>query len=94
MLLEQITDYKKYLLITQIISVYQCSISCKGIISCIGRKLVLDQRVEEEIEEVVAVIGNDATICGFYSYGEIAPFHGENNCQLHNQTMTITLISE
>ena len=64
------------------------------LVSCIGRKLVLDQRVEEEIEEVVAVVGNDTTICGFYSYGEIAPFHGENNCQLHNQTMTITLISE
>lgn len=64
------------------------------LVSCIGRKLVLDQRVEEEIEEVVAVLGDDTTICGFYSYGEIAPFHGEQNCQLHNQTMTITLISE
>ncbi|WP_047550201.1 FIST signal transduction protein [Psychroserpens sp. Hel_I_66] len=64
------------------------------LVSCIGRKLVLDQRVEEEIEEVVDVVGHDTVICGFYSYGEIAPFHGENNCQLHNQTMTITLISE
>lgn len=64
------------------------------LVSCIGRKLVLDQRVEEEIEDVVAVLGNEATVCGFYSYGEIAPFHGEKNCQLHNQTMTITLISE
>ncbi len=64
------------------------------LVSCIGRKIVLDQRVEEEIEEVIDVIGSEATLCGFYSYGEIAPFHGENNCQLHNQTMTITLISE
>ena len=64
------------------------------LVSCIGRKLVLDQRVEEEIEEVVEVVGNQTTISGFYSYGEIAPFHGENTCQLHNQTMTITLISE
>ena len=64
------------------------------LVSCIGRKLVLDQRVEEEIEEVIEVIGNKTTVCGLYSYGEIAPFHGENNCQLHNQTMTITLISE
>ena len=64
------------------------------LVSCIGRKLVLDQRVEEEIEEVVAVVGSETTISGFYSYGEIAPFHGQNNCQLHNQTMTITLISE
>lgn len=64
------------------------------LVSCIGRKLVLDQRVEEEIEEVVSIVGDDTTICGFYSYGEIAPFNLEINCQLHNQTMTITLISE
>ena len=64
------------------------------LVSCIGRKLVLDQRVEEEVEEVIEVIGKDATISGFYSYGEIAPFDGEISCQLHNQTMTITLISE
>ncbi len=64
------------------------------LVSCIGRKLVLDQRVEEEVEEVIEVVGKDATICGFYSYGEIAPFDGEMNCQLHNQTMAITLMSE
>lgn len=64
------------------------------LVSCIGRKLVLDQRVEEEIEEVIEVIGKDATVSGFYSYGEIAPFEDENECQLHNQTMAITLISE
>ena len=64
------------------------------LVSCIGRKLVLDQRVEEEIEEVVDVLGKSTTICGLYSYGEIAPFHGEKNCKLHNQTMTVTLISE
>ena len=64
------------------------------LVSCIGRKLVLDQRVEEEIEEVVSIIGGDTTVCGYYSYGEIAPFNLEINCQLHNQTMTITLLSE
>jgi hypothetical protein len=64
------------------------------LVSCIGRKLVLDQRVEEEIEEVIEVIGGETATSGFYSYGEIAPFHGESVCQLHNQTMTITLISE
>lgn len=64
------------------------------LVSCIGRKLVLDQRVEEEVEEIMEIVGNSTTITGLYSYGEIAPFIGENNCQLHNQTMTITLISE
>ncbi|UZO82252.1 FIST C-terminal domain-containing protein [Aquimarina sp. ERC-38] len=64
------------------------------LISCIGRKLVMDQRVEEEIEEVREVIGTSATITGFYSYGELAPFNGSQKCELHNQTMTLTLFSE
>ncbi len=64
------------------------------LISCVGRKLVMDQRTEEEIEEVAEVIGSEATITGFYSYGEMAPFTESNHCQLHNQTMTLTLLSE
>lgn len=64
------------------------------LVSCIGRKLVMDQRVEEEIEEVIEVIGKKAVVTGFYSYGELAPFHGNKSCELHNQTMTLTLFSE
>lgn len=64
------------------------------LVSCIGRKLVMDQRTEEEIEEVKSVIGGDAHIGGFYSYGELAPFSQNNSCKLHNQTMTLTLFSE
>ncbi|QZK89279.1 FIST C-terminal domain-containing protein [Flavobacterium sp. CHNK8] len=64
------------------------------LVSCIGRKLVMSQRVEEEIEHVREVIGQQVPIAGFYSYGEMAPFNGETACELHNQTMTLTLISE
>ena len=64
------------------------------LISCVGRKLVLRQRVEEEVEGVQQVLGNDATLTGFYSYGEIAPFIPGAQCEVHNQTMTITLFSE
>lgn len=64
------------------------------LVSCIGRKLVMNQRVEEEIEQVQEIIGNDVAITGFYSYGEMAPFNGQTSCELHNQTMTLTLISE
>ncbi|WP_190810937.1 FIST signal transduction protein [Flagellimonas sp. S3867] len=64
------------------------------LVSCVGRKLVLDQRTEDEIEEVADIIGDQAKITGFYSYGEMAPFAGKNECQLHNQTMTLTLMSE
>ena len=64
------------------------------LISCIGRKLVMDQRTEEEVEEVISVIGENAAVTGFYSYGEMAPFAGQEFCKLHNQTMTLTLFSE
>ena len=64
------------------------------LISCVGRKLVLDQRIEEEVEVVRAMYGNNTAITGFYSYDEISPTTGFMNCELHNQTMTITIFSE
>jgi hypothetical protein len=64
------------------------------LISCVGRKLVLKQRIEEEVEAVRDVLGPATRLAGFYSYGEISPFTPSARCQLHNQTMTITTISE
>lgn len=64
------------------------------LISCVGRKLVLKQRIEEEVEGVRDVLGRGAVLAGFYSYGEISPFTPGAKCELHNQTMTITTLSE
>jgi hypothetical protein len=64
------------------------------LISCVGRKLVLKQRVEDEIEGVRDVLGPQSRLTGFYSYGEISPFVTGTRCELHNQTMTITTLSE
>ena len=64
------------------------------LISCVGRKLVLKQRIEEEVEGVREVLGPDTMLTGFYSYGEISPFTPTARCELHNQTMTITILSE
>ncbi len=64
------------------------------LISCVGRKLVLKQRVEEEVESVREVLGDDTVLGGFYSYGEISPFSSSARCELHNQTMTITTLTE
>jgi len=64
------------------------------LISCVGRKMVLGQRIEEEVEGVREVLGEQATITGFYSYGEISPFAPDAKCELHNQTMTITTFGE
>jgi hypothetical protein len=64
------------------------------LISCVGRKLILKQRVEEEVEGVREILGPSAVLTGFYSYGEISPFMPGAKCELHNQTMTITTFSE
>jgi hypothetical protein len=64
------------------------------LISCVGRKLVLKQRVEEEVEGVRDVLGSRTVLTGFYSYGEISPFAPDTQCTLHNQTMTITTFLE
>ena len=64
------------------------------LISCVGRKLILGQRIEDEVEAVQQVIGDKAPMSGFYSYGELAPDRFGEKCYLHNQTMTITLFSE
>lgn len=64
------------------------------LVSCVGRKMVLKGRVEEEVEAVRDVFGDATAITGFYSYGEISPSEPSHFCELHNQTMTITTLSE
>ncbi len=64
------------------------------LVSCVGRKLVLQERTEEEVEAAKRVLGEQTTITGFYSYGEISPFDRSTRCELHNQTMNITTITE
>ncbi len=64
------------------------------LVSCVGRKLVLGRRTADEVRAVRDILGTNAALTGFYSYGEICP-HGELlNCELHNQTMTVTTITE
>jgi hypothetical protein len=63
-------------------------------VSCIGRRLLMGQRIDEELEAANAELPPNCRTVGFYSYGEIAPHDGSGHCQLHNQTMTVTLLSE
>ncbi len=62
-------------------------------VSCVGRKLVMQNRTEEEIEAVAETYNEESTFCGFYSNGEICPTTDGVN-SLHNQTMTITTFKE
>jgi len=62
-------------------------------ISCVGRRLLLGERAEEETEAVFTKLPDNSSQVGFYSYGEIAP-SGIGDCYLHNQTMTLTSIAE
>jgi hypothetical protein len=64
------------------------------LVSCVGRKIVLGNRIEEELEAVKEVFGENTLVCGFYSYGEISPMLKKVACELHNQTMTIATIYE
>ncbi|HEY5023173.1 MAG TPA: FIST N-terminal domain-containing protein [Gemmatimonadaceae bacterium] len=62
-------------------------------ISCVGRRLVLGERIEEETEAAFDALTGDVRQIGFYSYGEISPYAG-GTCDLHNQTMTLTTLGE
>lgn len=64
------------------------------LVSCVGRRWVLGQRVEEELEAASDALGAGAVVAGFYSYGELAPVAAGGACELHNQTMTITTLHE
>lgn len=64
------------------------------LISCVGRRLVLGPKTEDEIYETIKVFGKETKTAGFYSYGELSPVVGDKSCKLHNQTMTITTFKE
>ena len=54
----------------------------------------MGQRTIDEVEAAGAELGSRMPRVGFYSYGEISPHARSGVCQLHNQTMTVTAITE
>ncbi|HHH51776.1 MAG TPA: hypothetical protein ENK76_05355, partial [Campylobacterales bacterium] len=65
------------------------------VVSCIGRRVILNQLSDEELESIADILGDNVELTGFYSYGELAPYSDKVlSCQLHNQTMTLTVIYE
>jgi len=63
-------------------------------ISCVGRRLVLGQRSEEEIETLNETRHKAINVIGFYSYGELSSVSTGEPCRLHNQSMTLAQIYE
>jgi len=65
------------------------------VVSCVGRRVILNQLVDEEVEIIGDILGDMVELIGFYSYGELVPYSDEVlSCQLQNQTMTLTVIYE
>lgn len=62
-------------------------------VSCVGRRWLLGERIEEELERTLDVFPEGTQQIGYYSYGELSPA-GVGSCSLHNQTMTLTILAE
>lgn len=63
-------------------------------ISCSGRKLVMGDDADQELETTLENLPAGSQQLGFYSYGELAPTALGGSCCLHNETMTLTVMYE
>lgn len=62
-------------------------------VSCVGRRLAMGQRTDDELVATLSGLPPGAVLTGFYSYGEIGPGDG-GRAVLHNQTMTVLAVTE
>jgi hypothetical protein len=66
--------------------------------SCVGRKLVLGRRTQEEVEAVQEVLGADVPLIGFYTYGEIGPISKMEKelalSKFHNETVVLWVLGQ
>jgi hypothetical protein len=62
--------------------------------SCVGRKMVMGNRVDEEILVIGDQFGDNVTLAGFYSNGEVCPDSSGEHSALNNQTLVVALLTE
>lgn len=62
-------------------------------VSCVGRRLLLGRRTEDELDAVRSALPADTELVGFYSYGEISSV-APGISDLHNQSMTVATFEE
>lgn len=64
--------------------------------SCVGRKLILGRRTQEEVAVVKEVLGKDVPLIGFYTYGEIGPIDKTREelsvSKFHNETVVLWVL--
>jgi hypothetical protein len=64
--------------------------------SCVGRKLVLGRRTQEEVAVVKKILGEDVPLIGFYTYGEIGPIDKMKEelaiTKFHNETVVLWVL--
>lgn len=61
-------------------------------VSCVGRRRVLRDRCDEELDAALEAFEPTTRMVGFYSFGSWSPAIGGSD--LHNQSMTITTVRE
>lgn len=60
--------------------------------SCAARRWILGHRVGEEYELVQQFLKSTLPICGFYTYGEIAPLEIGGKTRYHQETLVTVLL--
>lgn len=67
---------------------------------CVARKILYGERVNSEVSLISEIMGNEAQIFGFFSYGQISPFHERpadvNTCDpgFYEQSISIAAFGE
>jgi hypothetical protein len=60
--------------------------------SCAGRRMILGPQSYQEYEMIVSCLPPGVPICGFYSYGELAPLVLPGQSHFHNLTLVTVLL--
>jgi hypothetical protein len=63
------------------------------VVSCVGRRHVLGEQTEDELEPFDDHLPDGSLQVGFYSFGEISSIDGQR-CEMHNMTFTAAALWE
>ncbi|HNS98563.1 MAG TPA: protein kinase [Polyangiaceae bacterium] len=64
------------------------------VFSCAARRMLLGDRVKEEVERIQTIAPPGLPIIGFYTYGELGPLHPGGEPEFHNMTCFSLVLGE